>query len=74
MSCLTPYLIKITTIVKSRLFHVSFPPLSVQVAKLAALSSALPFAWITVYAATEKESRGQLVKPNQVGISLFVTL
>ncbi|KFO87800.1 Apolipoprotein O-like, partial [Buceros rhinoceros silvestris] len=39
-----------------------------QAAKLAALSSALPFAWITVYAATEEESRGQLVKPNQLPI------
>ncbi|NXG59813.1 MIC27 protein, partial [Hemiprocne comata] len=39
-----------------------------QVAKLAAVSSGLPFACITVYAATEKESKGQLVKPNQLPI------
>ncbi|KFQ17381.1 Apolipoprotein O-like, partial [Merops nubicus] len=38
-----------------------------QVAKLAALSSALPFACFTVYA-TEKESKGQLVKPSQLPI------
>ncbi|KAM6197934.1 MICOS complex subunit MIC27 [Sarcoramphus papa] len=39
-----------------------------QVAKLAAVSSGLPFACITVYAATEKESKGQLVKPSQLPI------
>ncbi|NXC70312.1 MIC27 protein, partial [Anhinga anhinga] len=39
-----------------------------QVAKLAALSSGLPVACITVYAATEKESKGQLIKPNQLPI------
>ncbi|NXI43388.1 MIC27 protein, partial [Galbula dea] len=39
-----------------------------QVAKLAAGFSALPFAWFTVYAATEKESKVQLVKPNQLPI------
>ncbi|XP_009286390.1 PREDICTED: MICOS complex subunit MIC27 [Aptenodytes forsteri] len=39
-----------------------------QVAKLAALSSGLPFACITVYAATEKESKDQLMKPNQLPI------
>ncbi|KAM6381211.1 MICOS complex subunit MIC27 isoform 1-T1 [Pluvialis apricaria] len=40
----------------------------IQVAKLAAVSSGLPFACITVYAATEKESKSQLVKPNQLPI------
>ncbi|NXG77882.1 MIC27 protein, partial [Baryphthengus martii] len=39
-----------------------------QMVKLAALSSALPFACFTVYAATEKESKGQLVKPDQLPI------
>ncbi|KFP83186.1 Apolipoprotein O-like, partial [Acanthisitta chloris] len=39
-----------------------------QVAKLAAVSAGLPFAWSTVYAATEKESKSQLVKPNQLPI------
>ncbi|NXJ73213.1 MIC27 protein, partial [Trogon melanurus] len=39
-----------------------------QVAKLAAVSSALPFACVTVYAATEKEPGGQLVNPNQLPI------
>ncbi|NXM76730.1 MIC27 protein, partial [Serilophus lunatus] len=40
-----------------------------QVAKLAAVSSGLfPFAWITVYAATEKEEKSQLVKPDQLPI------
>ncbi|KFV94943.1 Apolipoprotein O-like, partial [Eurypyga helias] len=39
-----------------------------QVAKLAAVPSGLPFAGITVYAATEKESKGQLVKPCQLPI------
>ncbi|NWW96509.1 MIC27 protein, partial [Rhynochetos jubatus] len=38
-----------------------------QVAKLAAVSSGLPFAGIAVYA-TEKESKGQLVKPSQLPI------
>ncbi|KAM6354173.1 MICOS complex subunit MIC27 isoform 1-T1 [Alca torda] len=40
----------------------------IQVAKLAAVSSGLPFACITVYAATEKESKSHLVKPNQLPI------
>ncbi|NXF03285.1 MIC27 protein, partial [Smithornis capensis] len=39
-----------------------------QVAKLAAVSSGLPFAWITVYAATEKEAKSELVKPDQLPI------
>ncbi|NXW62309.1 MIC27 protein, partial [Eurystomus gularis] len=39
-----------------------------QVAKLAALSSALPLACFTVHAATEKEPKGQLVKPSQLPI------
>ncbi|NXP47154.1 MIC27 protein, partial [Heliornis fulica] len=39
-----------------------------QVAKLAVLSSGLPFACVTVHAATEKESKAQLVKPNQLPI------
>ncbi|KFP59624.1 Apolipoprotein O-like, partial [Cariama cristata] len=39
-----------------------------QVAKLAAVFSSLPFASITVYAGTEKESKSQLVKPNQLPI------
>ncbi|NWI47308.1 MIC27 protein, partial [Picathartes gymnocephalus] len=39
-----------------------------QVAKLAAVSSGLPFVCITVYAATEKESKSQLVKPDQLPI------
>ncbi|NXE23065.1 MIC27 protein, partial [Ardeotis kori] len=39
-----------------------------QVAKLAAVSSALPFACITVYAAPERESKGPLVKPSQLPI------
>ncbi|NXR07460.1 MIC27 protein, partial [Semnornis frantzii] len=39
-----------------------------QVVKLAARSSSLPFACFTVYAATEKESKGQLVKPHQLPI------
>ncbi|NXY82961.1 MIC27 protein, partial [Alcedo cyanopectus] len=39
-----------------------------QVAKLAALSSALPCACFTVYAASEKESKGQLLKPDQLPI------
>ncbi|NXK55115.1 MIC27 protein, partial [Chauna torquata] len=38
-----------------------------QVTKLAAVFSGLPFA-CTVYAATEKESKSQLVKPNQLPI------
>ncbi|NXX49041.1 MIC27 protein, partial [Tricholaema leucomelas] len=39
-----------------------------QVVRLAALSSSLPFACFTVHAATEKESKGQLVKPHQLPI------
>ncbi|NWI70321.1 MIC27 protein, partial [Todus mexicanus] len=39
-----------------------------QVAKLAAFSSALPFACFTVHAAAEKEPKGQLVKPDQLPI------
>ncbi|NXO54001.1 MIC27 protein, partial [Aramus guarauna] len=39
-----------------------------QVAKLAAVSSGLPFACISVHAATEKESKGQLMKPSQLPI------
>ncbi|NXD61987.1 MIC27 protein, partial [Eolophus roseicapillus] len=39
-----------------------------QVAKLATLSSSLPLACFTVYAATEKESKSQLVKPDQLPI------
>ncbi|NXL41069.1 MIC27 protein, partial [Podilymbus podiceps] len=39
-----------------------------QVLKLAAVSSGLPFTCITVHAATEKESKGQLVKPSQLPI------
>ncbi|NXF71535.1 MIC27 protein, partial [Sclerurus mexicanus] len=39
-----------------------------QVAKLAAVSSGLPFICITIYAATEKESKTQLVKPDQLPI------
>ncbi|NXS12458.1 MIC27 protein, partial [Neodrepanis coruscans] len=39
-----------------------------QVAKLAAVSSGLPFAWITVHAATKKEEKSQLVKPDQLSI------
>ncbi|NXX29381.1 MIC27 protein, partial [Nicator chloris] len=39
-----------------------------QVAKLAAFSSGLPFVCITVYAATEKESKSQLVKPDKLPI------
>ncbi|XP_064318951.1 MICOS complex subunit MIC27 isoform X1 [Phalacrocorax carbo] len=42
--------------------------MAAKVAKLAALSSGLPVACITVYAATEKESKGQLIKPNQLPI------
>lgn len=45
-----------------------------QVAKLAAVYSGLPFVCITVYAATEKESKSQLVKPDKVWILLFVDL
>ncbi|XP_068060681.1 MICOS complex subunit MIC27 isoform X3 [Anomalospiza imberbis] len=40
----------------------------IQVAKLAAISSGLPFVCITVYAATEKESKSQLVKPDKLPI------
>ncbi|NXM33444.1 MIC27 protein, partial [Oxyruncus cristatus] len=39
-----------------------------QVAKLAAVSSGLPFICITVYAATEKGSTSQLLKPDQLPI------
>ncbi|NWS34537.1 MIC27 protein, partial [Polioptila caerulea] len=39
-----------------------------QVAKLVAVSSGLPFVCITVYAATEKESKDQLVKPDKLPI------
>ncbi|XP_051486379.1 MICOS complex subunit MIC27 [Apus apus] len=42
--------------------------MAAKVAKLAAVSSGLPFACITVYAATEKEAKGHLVKPNQLPI------
>ncbi|XP_054025507.1 MICOS complex subunit MIC27 [Dryobates pubescens] len=42
--------------------------MAAKVVKLAALSSSLPFACFTVYAATEKESKGQLVKPHQLPI------
>lgn len=83
MTCLIPYLIKHNTRVKSRFYWSEFfisalrLPFFIclaQVAKLAAVSSGLPFACITVYAATEKESKGQLVKPDQVRILLFVSL
>ncbi|CAN8188752.1 unnamed protein product [Coccothraustes coccothraustes] len=40
----------------------------IQVAKLAAVSSGLPFVCITVYAATEKESKSQLLKPDKLPI------
>ncbi|NXS84860.1 MIC27 protein, partial [Erpornis zantholeuca] len=39
-----------------------------QVAKLAAVSSGLPFVCITVYAATEKESKSQLVEPDKLPV------
>ncbi|NXO25337.1 MIC27 protein, partial [Cisticola juncidis] len=39
-----------------------------QVAKLAALSSGLPFVCITVYAGTKDESKSQLVKPDKLPI------
>ncbi|NWR68690.1 MIC27 protein, partial [Centropus unirufus] len=39
-----------------------------QVAKLAAMSAALPLACVTVHAAAEKESKVELVKPNQLPI------
>ncbi|XP_065546070.1 MICOS complex subunit MIC27 isoform X1 [Lathamus discolor] len=42
--------------------------MAAKVAKLAALSSGLPFACFTVYAATEKESKSQLVKPDQLPV------
>ncbi|XP_074456966.1 MICOS complex subunit MIC27 isoform X3 [Larus michahellis] len=42
--------------------------MAAKVARLAAVSSGLPFACITVYAATEKESKSQPVKPNQLPI------
>ncbi|XP_010179447.1 PREDICTED: MICOS complex subunit MIC27, partial [Mesitornis unicolor] len=38
------------------------------VAKLGAVSSGLSFLCVTVYAAAENESKGQLVKPNQLPI------
>ncbi|KAM9373683.1 MICOS complex subunit MIC27 [Phaethornis superciliosus] len=42
--------------------------MAAKVAKLAAVSAGLPFACVTVHAATERESKGQLVKPNQLPI------
>ncbi|XP_025957082.1 MICOS complex subunit MIC27 isoform X2 [Dromaius novaehollandiae] len=42
--------------------------MAAKMAKLAAVSSGLPCASITVYAATEKESKTQLIKPNQLPI------
>ncbi|XP_054695350.1 MICOS complex subunit MIC27 isoform X3 [Grus americana] len=42
--------------------------MAAKVAKLAAVSSGLPFACITVHAATEKESKGQMMKPDQLPI------
>ncbi|NXP62218.1 MIC27 protein, partial [Chloropsis cyanopogon] len=39
-----------------------------QVAKLAAVSSGLPFVCITVHAAAEKEAKSQLVKPDKLPI------
>ncbi|XP_015482218.1 MICOS complex subunit MIC27 isoform X2 [Parus major] len=42
--------------------------MAAKVAKLAAVSSGLPFVCITVYAATEKESKSQLVKPDKLPI------
>ncbi|NXA79739.1 MIC27 protein, partial [Thryothorus ludovicianus] len=39
-----------------------------QVAKLVAVSSGLPFVCVTVYAATEKESKSQLVQPHKLSI------
>ncbi|XP_059714913.1 MICOS complex subunit MIC27 isoform X2 [Haemorhous mexicanus] len=42
--------------------------MAAKVAKLAAVSSGLPFICITVYAATEKESKSQLVKPDKLPI------
>ncbi|KAM4661000.1 MICOS complex subunit MIC27 isoform 3-T3 [Amazona ochrocephala] len=42
--------------------------MAAKVAKLAALSSGLPFACFTVYAATEKASKSQLVKPDQLSV------
>ncbi|XP_050166618.1 MICOS complex subunit MIC27 [Myiozetetes cayanensis] len=42
--------------------------MAAKVAKLAAVSSGLPFICITVYAATEKGSKSQLVKPDQLPI------
>ncbi|XP_067160261.1 MICOS complex subunit MIC27 isoform X4 [Apteryx mantelli] len=46
----------------------AFSSYSRHTAKLAAVSSGLPCASITVYAATEKESKAQLMKPNQLPI------
>uniref|UniRef100_A0A8B9SDZ9 MICOS complex subunit n=1 Tax=Apteryx owenii TaxID=8824 RepID=A0A8B9SDZ9_APTOW len=46
----------------------AFSSNSRHMAKLAAVSSGLPCASITVYAATEKESKAQLMKPNQLPI------
>ncbi|RMC21122.1 hypothetical protein DUI87_01979 [Hirundo rustica rustica] len=42
--------------------------MAAKVAKLAAVSSGLPFVYITVYAATKKESKNQLVKPDKLPI------
>ncbi|XP_057232169.1 MICOS complex subunit MIC27 isoform X2 [Malurus melanocephalus] len=42
--------------------------MAAKVAKLVAVSSGLPFICITVYAATEKESKSQLVKPDKLPI------
>ncbi|XP_041885201.1 MICOS complex subunit MIC27 [Corvus kubaryi] len=42
--------------------------MAAKVAKLAAVCSGLPFVCITVYAATEKESKSQLVKPDKLPI------
>ena len=82
MTCLIAYLIKHNTVLKSRLYwsgtfvsawRLTFVICLSQVARLAAVSSGLPFACGTVYAATEKESKSQVVKPSQVGILLFVS-
>ncbi|XP_053931668.1 MICOS complex subunit MIC27 isoform X2 [Cuculus canorus] len=42
--------------------------MAAEVAKLAAVSAAVPFACITVHAAAERESKGHLVKPSQLPI------
>uniref|UniRef100_A0A672U3M3 MICOS complex subunit n=1 Tax=Strigops habroptila TaxID=2489341 RepID=A0A672U3M3_STRHB len=42
--------------------------MALNVAKLAALSSGLPFVCFTVYAAKEKESKSHLLKPDQLPI------